>query len=900
MWARVDAGIRLARKDLSAKLEERLHRALSFPNPAYLDRLRLGLSARGVPGRLCFLREEGEDLHLPRGAIHILRDLAALEGVEVRCDDRRVLPATRLPALSEVPLRDYQAQAVDRLARVTQGTVVCPCGGGKCVGEDSLIFTDWGLLTAKEIAGDTPDGATAFCEVAVDTVADQSLTSAVYSGGLTDTLHISLALGFDLQATPEHPVRVLDDGELVWRRADELQRGDRVLVRRGSSVWGSSPPAEPFRWTRPASASNLTMPSNLRLDEFGAEVCGLLVAEGTLTGKNSFQFTNADPELVEIVSGWAKSLGVELVPSGSGAGIDFAVHSVIVREFLSWLGVNRTRAGEKCIPHAVRRGGRGIMRAFLRGLFDGDASVILRKPCIEFCTKSERLAREVQIALLGLGILASRRHRSAMVSGERQTYWRVVINDLQAFEREVGFGSSRLTMLLKRAIGIRSARRNPNVDTIPANGLVRTLYDAARRSRSWTSEEGRLFGNYVHGSHAPSRGALQRLIDRWGWECPEECAPIEALLELPVAFLAVEAIERSRAQVVDLSVPGTHEFVANGIVCHNTRIGIGAMARLRTPALVLVHTLDLAQQWQDEVHRLLGIEAGQVGGGLDAPAPVTVALVQALSRWEPERLEGFLSGFGLLIHDEAHHIGACTFHDLVDRCPARYRLGLTATPEREDGLTPLLELYLGRPLLVATHEELVAAGVLALPEICPVETSFTYRYLDPKDYAPMIAALVADEGRNGLIACTVAAEARAGHTCLVLSGRVDHCRELARRLQAMGVDAASLTGRVPKEHRQALLDQVRAGTLGVLVATSLADEGLDLPRLSRVFLAYPARARGRTLQRLGRLMRPHPDKGQPILFDFVDRQVPVLRRQHVERRRLYREVLGAPGQGQAP
>jgi superfamily II DNA or RNA helicase len=80
----------------------------------------------------------------------------------------------------------------------------------------------------------------------------------------------------------------------------------------------------------------------------------------------------------------------------------------------------------------------------------------------------------------------------------------------------------------------------------------------------------------------------------------------------------------------------------------------------------------------------------------------------------------------------------------------------------------------------------------------------------------------------------------------------------------------------------------------VLVATSLADEGLDLPRLSRVFLAYPSRARGRTVQRLGRLMRPHVDKGMPALVDFVDRKVPILRRQHIDRRRLYAEVLGVP------
>jgi superfamily II DNA or RNA helicase len=232
------------------------------------------------------------------------------------------------------------------------------------------------------------------------------------------------------------------------------------------------------------------------------------------------------------------------------------------------------------------------------------------------------------------------------------------------------------------------------------------------------------------------------------------------------------------------------------------------------------------------------------------------------------------------------------FRSLVHRCPARYRLGLTATPEREDGLTPLLEWYFGPPLAVVTHEDLVAAGVLTLPEVRTVETGFTFPYENLDDYPWMLQRLVTDERRNALIVETVAAEAQAGHTCLVLSGRIDHCEELRDRLLEAGVTAEVLTSVVGKARRAELLDAARSGRVQALVATSLADEGLDLPRLSRVFLTYPGRARGRTLQRLGRLMRPHPDKTDAVLFDFVDERVSVLRRQHAERRRLYAETLG--------
>jgi superfamily II DNA or RNA helicase len=181
-----------------------------------------------------------------------------------------------------------------------------------------------------------------------------------------------------------------------------------------------------------------------------------------------------------------------------------------------------------------------------------------------------------------------------------------------------------------------------------------------------------------------------------------------------------------------------------------------------------------------------------------------------------------------------------------------------------------------------------------VPAVRIIETDFTFRYRSADDYARMLNAVADDQARNRAVVAAVEAEARAGHTCLVLSGRVKHCEALAGAVRSTGLTAAALTGAVAREQRKALLDDAREGRLQVLVATSLADEGLDLPRLSRVFLAFPGRSRGRTIQRLGRLMRPHPSKHSAVLFDFVDRQVPILRRHHVERRKLYAEVLGIP------
>ena len=131
MRARVDSALTLEVSEVPPKVIERLCRTLSFPNPAYLDRLRLGLHPGAELETVCFVKQRDGELRLPRGAIHVLRRAAAQEGLIVACADARVLPEPQLEALSELQLRDYQQGAVDKLVKVTQGTVVIPCGGGK-------------------------------------------------------------------------------------------------------------------------------------------------------------------------------------------------------------------------------------------------------------------------------------------------------------------------------------------------------------------------------------------------------------------------------------------------------------------------------------------------------------------------------------------------------------------------------------------------------------------------------------------------------------------------------------------------------------------------------------------------------------------------------------------------
>ena len=336
----------------------------------------------------------------------------------------------------------------------------------------------------------------------------------------------------------------------------------------------------------------------------------------------------------------------------------------------------------------------------------------------------------------------------------------------------------------------------------------------------------------------------------------------------------------------------SHNFCANSIVVHNcgcgkTKLGVGAVFVLGVTTLVLVHTEDLADQWLSEFTKH-GLRAGLVGGGVDErDRDVVVAIIDSLlPLLEADPAWG--RSFGFVIVDEAHHAPAVTFQRVLRLLPAYYRLGLTATPNREDGLSNLVEWSFGETLLERTTREMIKLGFLMPCRIEIVSTGFVFEYDGPekKRLAELEKAIAACEARNALIVATVVREAALGETCLVLVRTREHAHALADLIQARGIEARALTGKTAKKKRKATLNDLRAGDLPVMIATSLADEGLDLPRLSVIALGSPQRAKGATLQRLGRLLRLWEGK-KPVLYDFVDDEVDTLASRAASRRRVY-------------
>ncbi len=322
-----------------------------------------------------------------------------------------------------------------------------------------------------------------------------------------------------------------------------------------------------------------------------------------------------------------------------------------------------------------------------------------------------------------------------------------------------------------------------------------------------------------------------------------------------------------------------------------TVMGLYMIAKRRQPALIVVHTKELAFQWIEQIQRFLDIDETKIGligaGKKQVGLQVTVALVQSLYRCA----DSVSTEIGHLIVDECHRTPSRTFTEAVTEFDARFMLGLSATPFRRDNLSKLIFWHLGDIHHSIDKQNLIKEGHILKAKIVLRKTDFDPHHDPVNNYSKMLLELTLDDDRNHLIAEDVVKEAQKGAgICLVLSDRKRHCETLQALLRYKHhLKADLLTGELSGDQRKAVLARVKEGTVPVLIATGqLVGEGFDCPHLTSLFLATPIRFSGRVQQYLGRILRPSAEKHQPIVYDYVDEKVGVLQSGARNRQRVYR------------
>lgn len=436
---------------------------------------------------------------------------------------------------------------------------------------------------------------------------------------------------------------------------------------------------------------------------------------------------------------------------------------------------------------------------------------------------------------------------------------------------------------------------------------------------------------------AQDAGVPVNWVSRVTWDPAARTVPLDAL-SMSLRDYQREAVQRAvagRQGVITLPCGGGKTCVGSTIAIH-----------LGQRAVVVCPSVDIAEQWASTIYRLRPqAHVRLIHGGVDwsdlplALGEIAVGVDDSLASPRARRI---LTGAGLLITDETHRIASKTWRAIVVQCAARWRIGLTATPERADGWDMLLTCLLGPVLLERSQRWLVEQGYLAQPTIYPVSTGMEAKQSDflVKAVCPRCGkGIDVDESkvRMGLMRCArVVTQHRRRVPCggaippdadilkqfsvgragsrvsfdpdrldmvvqvcrwaverdrdvLVLVPRVAVVPKLVKALKAHGVAAVGLTGSESRSARATALSDLRHRRHRVLIATQLADEGLDLPRMDTLVHTSAGKAAGNAAQRVGRVCRP--EGNPPLVFDFVDGGEQYLR-QWRARSLAYRKAYG--------
>lgn len=376
--------------------------------------------------------------------------------------------------------------------------------------------------------------------------------------------------------------------------------------------------------------------------------------------------------------------------------------------------------------------------------------------------------------------------------------------------------------------------------------------------------------------------------------------------------------ERTTGAPLDVRFQGTltpvQESAARALLAHDTGVfvappGVGKtvigtylVAARACSTLILVHRRPLLEQWLAQLALFLGLDAkeiGQIRGAKRAPTGrIDVAMIQSLVR--KDSVADLVAEYGHVIVDECHHLPAVQFERVLREVKARYVVGLTATPQRRDGHHPITEMQLG-PVRFKVDAKSQARARPFEHRLVVRETAFRAAGFGEKlVIQDLYAALARDEARNAMILNDVVRALEQGRSPILLTERKDHLDYLKSRLERVARHLVVLQGgqgaKADRETR-AKLAAIPPNEERLLLATGrYIGEGFDDARLDTRFLALPVSWKGTLVQYAGRLHRLHPGKREVRIFDYVDREVPMLLRMFEKRLREYRAIGYARGE----
>jgi superfamily II DNA or RNA helicase len=278
--------------------------------------------------------------------------------------------------------------------------------------------------------------------------------------------------------------------------------------------------------------------------------------------------------------------------------------------------------------------------------------------------------------------------------------------------------------------------------------------------------------------------------------------------------------------------------------------------KLGQKTLVITHTTALRDQWVEEVEALFGMQPGVIGSGkfdIEDHAIVVGNIQTIVKNLEPLQKE-----FGTIILDEAHHCPATTFAGTVDAFHARYRIALSGTMIRKDGKHILFQDYFGTTVYKPPQANTIN------PAVHIVKSGITLK--PGATWVEKINDLTQNDNYRRFIAGVANLHISKGHSVLVVADRVEFLEKVK---EYVGETCVLVTGETDFEARQRVKEQIlNKEKMCIAGSRQIFAEGISINILSCVILAVPMSNDSLLEQIVGRIMRPHEGKLDPIVVDI--------------------------------
>ncbi|TKX84185.1 helix-turn-helix domain-containing protein, partial [Halorubrum sp. SS5] len=480
-------------------------------------------------------------------------------------------------------------------------------GTGKCLdGDTNVVLNDGREVPIRELVErnlDDPkpvdDGVWDSVDFEVPALQDDGAVGASRATKVwkreapAEMYRIETASGRELDVTPSHPLFIQRDGQFAPVRAEQLEAGEFVAAPARLDADANDTLNVDFRRAQSHNAVRLDAPE--RWTPALSRLIGYIVAEGYVEKRDDHSgfvsITNNDEEVLEDARNTLHDLNLETTTRQPHDGKSARELLCSAGEFVSFLDeideALLKGSAEKRVPSRIAGASDEITAAFVEGFIEGEGHVSASQREITVASVSEELLEGVRSLLLQHGITSQlhERHNGS---------YRLRISGAQ-FDRyvtEIGFVTERKQSTAEDHL---ETDRNTNVDVIPNVGpTLRRLRESLGLTQYECGVPRNTYRHYEAGSRNPSRDALTRIVDSFEDACgspvdgdtdafaktdggatARNIAALRRLAESDICWDRIESIERVESEdewVYDLEVEGTHNYVSNGIVSHNSQM----------------------------------------------------------------------------------------------------------------------------------------------------------------------------------------------------------------------------------------------------------------------------------------------------------------------------------------